>query len=72
MVRQASQAMRYNYCSLLKFTLVLNHVWLFEWIYSANNFVPVDLYPVFEMNDIVKFFIQVLFYKQNFLINSYC
>ena len=24
--------------------------WLFEWSYGANNFIPIDKWPVFERN----------------------
>ena len=29
---------------------------LFEWMYGANSFVPIDLWPTFEGNVIVRWF----------------
>ena len=42
--------------------------WLFEWIYCANSFVPIDLWPVFEGNvDFLRCILEAI----DFLIDPY-
>ena len=53
MDRQVDQIL--TVCEFLKFhnfiSIYADH---FEWIYSGNNFVPMDLWLVIEANDIVR------------------